>query len=263
MSAELNRRKLLGLVIGSAGLTALSACTVRLEPNGPTTSPGAASSVDTATATHAVSEVSAPGQVPPKWPLDDPNALTVLVNKHRPLNPATFRPDNLVTLPLPTSSGNREMLRAPAVDALVKLAAAAERNRTPFIVLSAFRSYETQVSTYNSWVTTLGKSNADAASARPGFSEHQTGLAVDIGDNGACNLRGCFTDQPAGLWVRDNCHEFGFVVRYQPGMQSISGYEAEPWHLRFLGVDLATDVKNSGKTTLEEYFGLAAAPDYL
>lgn len=209
-----------------------------------------------------VGEVPAPAQTAPRWSLDDPNSLTVIVNKQRPLSQLSFQPDDLVS-PSVASAGRQELLRAPAADAMNQLAQAAKVAGTPFRILSGFRSYDTQVGTYNYWVNSMGRARADAISARPGFSEHQTGLAVDIGDSGSCNLRSCFADQPAGQWVQANCHQYGFVVRYRPGRQAISGYQPEPWHLRYLGVELATDIAAAGKQTLEEYFGLPAAPDYL
>lgn len=256
-----NRRNVLGLALGAASLAAFTACSNNPEPAVP--APTSTRGDPTDPTTPAASEVPGPVQATPSWSLNDPNSLTVIVNKQRPLNPASFKPGDLTSPSAANSSGRTELLRAPAAEALNRLAGAAKAAGTPFIILSAFRSYATQVSTYNSWVSSLGKTQADLVSARPGFSEHQTGLTVDIGDSGDCNLRSCFANQPAGQWVQDNCHRFGFVVRYQPGMQSISGYLPEPWHLRFLGVEVASGVVASGRKTLEEYFGLPAAPDYL
>ena len=263
MALEPNRRNVLGLVFGTAGLAALTACSNGPTPDGPTTDGGSAAETGSSAAAAATGEVPAPAQSAPRWNLDDPASLTVIVNKHRPLTPMAFEPGDLVSPSIASSSGRTELLRAPAAEDLNRLAGAAKVAGVPFLILSAFRSYDTQVGTYNSWVSSLGRAQADIASARPGFSEHQTGLAVDIGDSGNCNLRGCFAEQPAGQWVKDNCHRFGFVVRYQPGMQQISGYQPEPWHLRYLGIEVASDVVSSGKKTLEDYFGLAAAPDYL
>lgn len=274
MGTEPNRRNVLGLALSAAGLAALGACSGNPEPDAstgssspaPTASNPSSSPASTTTAPPVVEESPPATEVPspkPQWSLNDPNSLTVIVNKQRPLTPASFEPADLLSPSIASGSGRRELLRAPAAEALNQLAAAAKGAGTPFIILSSYRSYATQVSTYNYWVSSQGKDQADLVSARPGFSEHQTGLAVDIGDSGACNLRSCFADQPAGQWVKDNCHRFGFVVRYQPGMRGITGYVAEPWHLRFLGAELATEVFKSGKKSLEDYFGLAAAPDYL
>lgn len=257
MSKETSRRGLLSAALGTAGLLTLGACSVdadtQLEPM--------------QVKPVAIETVPAPEQKTPTIisaaSLDDPRSLTVIVNKQRPLNPQNYQPDDLVVPAVRSSAPGQELLRACAAEGLTKLAAAAAANGTPLTLVSGFRSFNNQIITYNSWVSRLGKSNADSASARPGFSEHQTGLAADIGDSAGCNLQSCFAAQPLALWVKDHCHEFGFVVRYQPGLQETTGFYAEPWHLRYLGTELATAVVRSGVKTLEEHFGLPSAPDYL
>ena len=108
---------------------------------------------------------------------------------------------------------------------------------------SGYRSYGTQVVTYNGYVAARGQADADTASARPGYSEHQTGWAFDIGDGGgACGFQPCFADQPAAVWAKANGHRFGFVVRYPWMFHPITGYYYEPWHLRYIGVEAATDM---------------------
>ncbi|AJT43014.1 D-Ala-D-Ala carboxypeptidase [Psychromicrobium lacuslunae] len=189
--------------------------------------------------------------------------MWVIVNKHRPLKPQTYRPADLVRPQVSSAvSGESGLLRAAAARGLEALAAAAASQGTPLTLVSGFRSYQTQVATYQSYANSVGVAGADHASARPGYSEHQTGLAVDIGDAGGCNLQPCFAQRPLATWASENCHRFGFVVRYQLNFHPISGYFAEPWHLRFVGTELATAVKKSGLHTLEQYFGLAAAPSY-
>lgn len=116
---------------------------------------------------------------------------------------------------------------------------------------SGFRSYETQAGLYQSYVNRDGQVAADTYSARPGYSEHQTGLAFDLMDS-AGNL---LEEPTAANWVAKNAHNYGFIVRYQPGKEAITGYMAEAWHLRYIGQE-ATDIYNSG-LTLEEYFGVA------
>ena len=101
---------------------------------------------------------------------------------------------------------------------------------------SGYRSYATQIVTYNGWVSSEGRAAADTASARPGYSEHQTGWAFDIGDGGgACSFQPCFAEQPAAVWAKANAHRFGFVVRYPLTQQAITGYLYESWHLRYVG----------------------------
>jgi len=109
-----------------------------------------------------------------------------------------------------------------------------------------------------------GRAEADTASARPGYSEHQTGWAFDIGDgSGADSFQPQFMNRPAAVWAAAQAHRFGFVVRYPWMFHEITGYFYEPWHLRFIGVEAATDMKVRGIATLEQYFGLEPAPAYL
>lgn len=119
-------------------------------------------------------------------------------------------------------------------------------------ISSGFRSYESQRSIYNRYVAADGQAEADRYSARPGHSEHQSGLTFDLN-----TIDEAFAYTPEGEWVRDNAHRFGFVIRYLPGKEHITGYMWEPWHLRYLGVDVATELYNSG-LTLEEYLGITS-----
>ncbi|EMY33741.1 carboxypeptidase YodJ [Arthrobacter crystallopoietes BAB-32] len=154
-------------------------------------------------------------------------------------------------------------MRAAAASAAEEMFAAAAADGVSMTVLSGFRSYDTQVSTYQHWVNVNGQAGADRVSARPGYSEHQTGLALDIGDaSGSCNLAECFADTPAGSWAAENAHRFGFIIRYQPGQEAVTGYSPEPWHLRFIGTKDAADMAGSGVKALETFYGLPAAPDY-
>ncbi|HFI0425454.1 TPA: LD-carboxypeptidase LdcB/DacB [Streptococcus suis] len=115
---------------------------------------------------------------------------------------------------------------------------------------SGFRSYETQANLYQSYVDQDGQAEADTYSARPGYSEHQTGLAFDLLDSS-----GNLLEEPtASQWLAENAHLYGFIVRYQPGKEDSTGYMAESWHVRYIGQE-ATDIYNSG-LTLEEYFGV-------
>ncbi|MGT2711768.1 LD-carboxypeptidase LdcB/DacB [Streptococcus oriscaviae] len=115
---------------------------------------------------------------------------------------------------------------------------------------SGFRSYETQAGLYQSYVSQDGQANADRYSARPGYSEHQTGLAFDLID-----ASGNLLEEPtAAQWLRHHAHEYGFIVRYLPEKEGITGYMAEAWHIRYIGKE-ATDIYESG-LTLEEYYGV-------
>lgn len=195
----------------------------------------------------------------------DPGAIDVVVNKSRPLTPISYEPADLVVPNVPTAAPGSGALRAEAAAAVESMFAAAAADGVQLVVASAYRSYAYQAGTYTHWVQQYGGSTAEAdtASARPGFSEHQTGLAVDLAQSdGACTLLPCFAEQPAGQWAAANAYRFGFIVRYQLGFHGITGFHAEPWHLRYVGVDVATDMHNRGIHTLEEYFGLPPAPTY-
>ena len=119
---------------------------------------------------------------------------------------------------------------------------------------SGFRSYEYQTQLYQNYVNKDGKEGADTYSARPGYSEHQTGLAFDI-LNGSGGLLGENPqDEKAIEWLHSHAHEYGFIVRFQEGKEAITGYQAEAWHLRYVG-DIAEQIYTS-KLTLEEYLGV-------
>ena len=185
--------------------------------------------------------------------LDDPNSIWVVVDKLRPLNPQDFEPDDLVDVDVPHTW--EPMLRQEAADAVVAMfQAASDEAGLTLASNSAFRSYSAQEEIYD---------GDDLLTARPGFSEHQTGLVMDIGaESGDCSLDACFADTAEGVWLRDNAWRFGFILRYPADKTPITGYEFEPWHYRYVGVPLATEMHDTGITTLEEFFGLPAAPEY-
>lgn len=118
-------------------------------------------------------------------------------------------------------------------------------------LLSGYRPYETQVELYNAYIARDGQAAADRYSARPGFSEHQSGLCFDIG-----SIDDTYGDTPAGQWLAENAHLYGYIIRYPKGKEGITGYMYEPWHVRYVGVDVATAIYTNN-ATLEEYVGLA------
>lgn len=118
--------------------------------------------------------------------------------------------------------------------------------------LSGFRSYETQEGLYNRYVAADGKAEADTYSARPGHSEHQTGLALDVN-----SLYESFADTAEGKWLAANAHRYGFIIRYPAGKTDKTGYIYEPWHIRYVGVEKATKIYSSG-LCLEEYYGISS-----
>lgn len=196
-------------------------------------------------------------------PLDDPAHVWVVVNKTRPYHQATYEPTPLA-MPATVKSLSGGELRADAAAALDELAAAVRAAGAGDIAMeSGYRSHRTQVASYNSQLAQRGQQGADALSARPGYSEHQSGLAADIvACDGGCGSIYGLADTPQGAWLAENAWRHGFVVRYEAGHTDVTGYAPEPWHLRFIGVDLATLYHEGGFHTLEEFFGLPPAPDY-
>lgn len=185
------------------------------------------------------------------------SAYDVIVNKTRNL-PSSYVPKDLVSLDgIPKSLQNDEInqLRKVAYDALKELFLKAKEEKSfELYARSGYRSYNTQAALYKSYVNNYGKEAADKFSAKPGQSEHQTGLAMDITCEGMNYLLDTtFGDTEEGIWVAENAHKFGFVIRYPKGKEEITGYQYEPWHLRYVGVILATEVYES-QLTLEEYF---------
>lgn len=193
--------------------------------------------------------------------IDDPNSNWVVVNKLRPLNPAQYEPD-LVYVDVPYVY--EPYMRPEAANALIGMFAAfTAETGLQMQSQSAYRSYWSQESVYAGWVAQLGQEQADLESARPGHSEHQTGLTMDVSAvPNVCALEACFGDTPQGQWLAANSWKHGFIVRYPQGKTEITGYIWEPWHMRYVGVELATEMHETGTATLEEFFGLPAAPTY-
>lgn len=192
--------------------------------------------------------------------LDDPASPWVVVNKLRPLLPIDWKPDDLVPL-TGIAGGAGQTLRAEPAQALHLLVEAAAADGIAVRVSTAYRSYGHQQSLFADYASRDSIDRVERYSARPGYSEHQTGLVVDVYDTAACRLRVCFGDSDAGQWVAMHSDEFGFVIRYPDGAQDITGFMYEPWHLRYVGVDLAAEMTGA-EVTMEEFFDLPAAPEY-
>ncbi|MBT2521274.1 D-alanyl-D-alanine carboxypeptidase family protein [Arthrobacter sp. ISL-28] len=207
---------------------------------------------------------SAAARLPKQYSLTNPTSPWLVVNKRRPLKPANFVPGDLVEPRVALAvSGEAALLNRTTAAAAERMFAAGAADGVTMTLASGYRSYATQKATYNGYVSARGQAAADTASARPGYSEHQTGWAFDIGDGGgACSFQPCFAEQPAAVWAKANAYRFGFVVRYPWMLHSVTGYYYEPWHLRYVGVAAASDMRQRGISTLEEYFGLEAAPGY-
>ena len=185
-----------------------------------------------------------------------PEAITVLVNKQNKL-PNNYAPKDLVFPDVPfifNEKSDKRKLRKVAANALETLFAGAKEDGILLAGVSGYRSEATQVGLYNSYVKRDGKAAADRYSARPGHSEHQTGLTMDIsGTSGKCAAQDCFGGTPEAKWVAKHAYEYGFIIRYPEGKEQITGYQYEPWHLRYVGTDIAKVIHENG-ITLEEYF---------
>ena len=156
-------------------------------------------------------------------------------------------PPDLVELPADISAEGAQYMRSQAASALEQMFAAANTAGYQLVANSTYRSYDTQVQTFNYWVSVDGLAYAEATSARPGHSEHQLGTAADVGTAAGAYLED-FTGTPEAAWLDANCYKYGFIVSYPPGTESITGYASEPWHVRYVGVGTAQQVHASGKT---------------
>lgn len=217
----------------------------------------------------ATSKTITPKTVPAfdktQYSTTDPASIWVVVNKQHPLQPKNYVPSDLVvpTVPLRVPGNESMQLRQAPATALEKMFADAKAQGLALMLSSGYRSYSYQVSLYNSYVSSSGQTAADNMSARPGFSEHQTGLAADIEPaSQKCDVDKCFGDLPEGKWLAANAYKYGFIVRYTEADQTITGYEPEPWHIRYLGVDLSTELHNTNVQTLEQFFGVSGGANY-
>lgn len=183
----------------------------------------------------------------------------VMVNKKNPLIPQSYAPSDLRNV-----GGTSQRMRAEAATALERMIAAARNEGAGRILpASGYRSYSTQKYLYDRAVARFGRAKAEIGTARPGHSEHQTGWTMDVVACGkSCGGIDAFGGTAQGRWTARNAHRFGFIVRYEPGYVGTTGYESEPWHLRYVGVTLATDYKASGFHTLEDYLAFPDARHY-
>ncbi|QIM21874.1 hypothetical protein G7075_13310 [Phycicoccus sp. HDW14] len=195
--------------------------------------------------------------------ITSPSSEWVLANKHNPLRPKSYVPAGLVAPDVSNPGGGR--LRKPAAAALARMFSAARKDGAGRMqVASPYRSYSTQYSVYWNRVRTHGRAYADRWIARPGYSEHQTGLSLDIAPVGSssCGAHNCIGGTPQGNWLKRNAWRYGFVLRYEPGYTSVTGYNSEPWHYRYVGTALAKAYHAGSWHSLEQFLGEPAAPTY-
>jgi D-alanyl-D-alanine carboxypeptidase len=194
--------------------------------------------------------------VPPVYDIDSASSLHVVVNKQRPLNPITYKP-KLATV-------NGVSVAASIAEPYKAMAAGMKAARAGILILnSGYRSFDSQTRIHANQVARLGLAAGEALAARPGYSEHQTGLAVDVSARGqGCAIYTCFAKTTAGKWLAANAYQYGFILRYYNGQTAVHGYQFEPWHFRYVGVEVATLMKLKRIGVLERFWALPAAPTY-
>lgn len=184
--------------------------------------------------------------------------ILIVVNKVRYLA-KEYKPSDLVVPNISFSfDGDHEKkhMRREAANAIEELFKQAKEEGAILYAVSGYRSYATQERIFKNKVSSVGEDAANLLVARPGESEHQTGLAMDVTSNSAqLSLAESFGNTAEGKWVKDNAHRFGFIIRYLENKTEITGYSYEPWHIRYVGKGLAEKLYNEG-ITLEEYFDL-------
>lgn len=191
----------------------------------------------------------------------------VVVNKQRPLVPLDYAPSNLREVASSKTLDNSRGLEladqtASALEALAAQMSAEGAGK--LFVNSAYRSYDYQAELFVSKTKQYGLAGALIRSAKAGHSEHQTGLSVDVSvPEQGCAIMQCFGDTIGGKWLAENAWRFGFVIRYEEETEPITGYTYEPWHLRYVGQELATAYHEQDHHTLEEFWGFPAAQYYL
>lgn len=177
------------------------------------------------------------------------NESNILVNKYNYLS-NNYIPENLVEISTKYAlSGMRLVSYAKA--AFEQMASAANQEGMTIIAMSTYRSYDYQAGLYNRYVSKDGQQAADTYSARPGHSEHQTGLAADI-YNGKVSYTN-FENTKEFTWMQENAHKYGFILRYPNDKISETGYQYESWHYRYVGVEIATYI-HEHNITYEEYY---------
>jgi len=189
--------------------------------------------------------------------ITNPENVLVLVNKEYNL-PEGYAPKDLVRPAVRFSFGDekieKSLMRKEAAEALEKMFAAAAKDGVYLYAVSGYRSYNRQVAVFNNEMANSGKAKANQAVATPGQSEHQTGLAIDIsGKSVGFLLTDSFENTKEGQWLAKHAHEYGFILRYPKGKEAITGYQFEPWHYRYVGVEAAKKIYENG-WTLEEFY---------
>lgn len=193
----------------------------------------------------------------PEKPEQQPDENGYLPNQTLPNEPTYIKGILLANkiYPLPSTFAPEE--NPEARQALNQMLEAAKQQGFDLVAFSGYRSFEYQTTLYNNYVNRDGQAAADRYSARPGYSEHQTGLAFDIGERGKEDLwlTEEFGETPAGQWLFAHAQEYGFILRFPQNKEGITGYMYESWHYRYVGKDIAKEIAKQS-ITLEEYLGV-------
>lgn len=176
---------------------------------------------------------------------------TMLVNKYYHLE-ENYQPENLVNVNNRYYYGENHKLDKTTYDAFIDMWNDAKNADIYLIMNSSYRTYESQVSVYDSFKNRNGTTYADSIAARPGYSEHQTGLSLDIFSKEHTTTSN-FKGSPAHLWLQNNSYRFGFIERYQEGKENITGFKEEAWHYRYVGPEIATYIHDNN-ITFDEYY---------
>ncbi|MFA5301179.1 MAG: M15 family metallopeptidase [Bacteroidales bacterium] len=177
---------------------------------------------------------------------DTSDGILILVNKNHKF-PEGYRPGDLIPIDEAYNRGAMNLLRKEAASAFANMCRRAARDSITLWNRSAYRSDTVQRELFENAVRRSGLTNAEQFSARPGHSEHQSGLTTDIN-----SVHYSFGNTPESAWLKKHAHRFGFIERYPPGKEHITGYRYEPWHYRYVGKKAATYIYQH-KITLEEY----------
>ncbi|MDO4198145.1 MAG: M15 family metallopeptidase [Erysipelotrichaceae bacterium] len=171
----------------------------------------------------------------------------LLVNKYYQL-PSDYEPDDLVDI---EGARHTVQIRSVVKDAFEELNKSANEAGYNLVIYSAYRSYAYQEGLYNKYLLTDSMENVDTYSARPGHSEHQSGLCLDVSLPGVDIDNFYMTE--ASKWLAENCYDYGFIIRYEEGKEDITGYQAEPWQIRYVGKDASKKIQEMG-ITFDEYW---------
>lgn len=174
---------------------------------------------------------------------------TVLVNKYYHLE-KDYKPEDLVPCALMYAYDNNQ-LREEAYEAFKRLFNAAQKEGYTIIINASYRSYEAQGKLYQNYKVSYGQKYADTVASRAGFSERQTGLSIDVSKVNSSLAK--FEETDEFKWMKENAYKFGFILRYPKGKEKITGYEYEPWHYRYVGIDIANEIHKLD-ITFDEYY---------